>query len=225
MNLGVVIQARMGSTRLPGKVMRPIAGRPLLAHVLDRLKGLRTPSTHIVATSTLPQDDVIEGFCRERGAKVFRGSETNVLERYVRCAERFGIHDVVRLTADNPFVDIPALDELIGLHTREKNDLTHSFGTLPIGVGAEVISLPALVVSLANATAPHHFEHVDEFILEHPELFRIGALQLDDSRNRPQVRLTVDNEEDWLRACVIAESAPGADVTTEEAIRLCSQSA
>ena len=225
LTLGVVIQARMGSTRLPGKVLRPIGGEPLLGHVTGRLQGLRHRASVVVATTTAPADDPVSRWCESRQVQCFRGSELDVLDRYYRCALRFGLDPVVRLTADNPFTDIEELDRLIDQHVAEDNDLTHSFAALPVGVGAEVIAFRALERSHKEGTAGHHREHVDEYILENPGTFRIGKLEVAAAKRHPEVRLTVDTEEDYRRACYVAEHAAGRWAGTEEAIGLCSRSA
>jgi len=225
MSLGIVIQARMGSTRLPGKVLRPIAGKPLLGHVVGRLARLRHPAFVVVATSTSPQDDAISGWCEGEGVKCFRGDELDVLDRYLRCAEAFGLDPVVRLTADNPFTDIEELDRLIDLREREGLAYAHSFGMMPLGVGAEVFTLAALKRSHAEGHLPHHREHVNEYMQEHPELFRSGILDVPAAKHAPDLRLTVDTEADWLRACKLADQSPDAWLDTEKALSLCSRSA
>src|SRR5438132_7244820 len=107
--IGAVVQARMGSTRLPGKVLLPIAGRPLLDHVVGRLSQLRNKVLAVVATTDTSTDDVISERCGYLGVECFRGSEHDVLDRYVACARAYGLDHVVRLTADNPFTDIDEL--------------------------------------------------------------------------------------------------------------------
>ncbi|MEK9285546.1 NTP transferase domain-containing protein [Bradyrhizobium sp. ISRA442] len=220
--LGVIIQARMGSTRLPGKVLRPIGGKPLLGHVLDRAQALRHPATVVVATTLEPRDDAIFEFCKRRGTELFRGSEANVLDRYYQCARLHGFDHVVRLTADNPFTDIAELDRLIDLHLSRQADFSHSFRVLPIGVGAEIFRFDALKETAERSTEPHHFEHVDEYMLEHPERFRTEQLDAAAGKEYPQARLTVDDETDYRRACYIVEHTDG-EITTERAIALCLQ--
>ena len=224
MTLGIVIQARMGSTRLPGKVLRLIAGKPLLGHVLGRLGALRHPAIVVVATSTLPQDDAISLWCEGEGVNCFRGDELNVLERYLRCAEAFELNQVVRLTADNPFTDIEELDRLIDLRLREGLAYAHSFGMMPLGIGAEVFTLDALRRSHAEGKLPHHREHVNEYMQEHPEIFRSGALEVPAAKRAPDLRLTVDTEDDWRRACELADQSPGVWLDTEKLVALCSRS-
>lgn len=208
----------MGSTRLPGKVLKPIGPRPLLAHVVGRLEMLKHPHQAVVATSDLAADDAIAAWCQGEGVACFRGSEEDVLARYEGAARVFGLDPIIRLTADNPFTDMEELDRLIDLHGTEGNDFSHSFAVLPIGVGAEIFSFDALEKSARDGHAPHHREHVDEYMIENPQIFRTGSLAVEGPKNRPEVRLTVDTEEDYRRACVIAERAAGKWATTLEAI-------
>ncbi len=213
----------MGSTRLPGKVLRPVGRLPLLGHVVGRLRRLSHEAIAVVATGTGPRNDAIEQWCVREGVRCFRGSEDDVLDRYYRCARQFGLDPIVRLTADNPFTDIEELDRLVEQHLRAGNDLTHSYETLPVGVGAEVFGFGALERSHREGLAPHHREHVDEYMLENPALFRTGRLEVREAKRRPEIRLTVDTEEDYRRACYIAEHAQGEWADTEEAIALCTR--
>lgn len=212
----------MGSKRLPGKILRVIHDRPLLDHILDRLKMLEHDAVHVIATTTTRADDAVENFCTERGVCCFRGNELNVLKRYYDCAKKMGFSQIVRLTGDNPFTDIEELDRLIDLHYSSCVDFSHSFGALPIGVGAEIFSLSSLETSMLKATEPHHLEHVDEYMLEHPESFKTSVLDIPASKRKPGLRLTVDTKDDLERASMIVRNSRLNLVTTEEAIRLCS---
>jgi spore coat polysaccharide biosynthesis protein SpsF len=196
-----------------------------LDHILDRLKRLSHRAKPVIATSTTAADDVVKEFCQKRGVACFRGDEANVLHRYRDCATRMAFTQIVRLTGDNPFVDIEELDRLIDLHFSANSDFAHSFGQLPLGVGAEIFTRQALERAARESTELHHFEHVDEYLLEHPEIFKTIQLEVPEAKRRPLLRLTVDTEEDWLRASFIAAQAGHDFVTTEEAIALCSRSA
>jgi spore coat polysaccharide biosynthesis protein SpsF len=220
MKIGAVIQARMGSTRLPGKVLRPIAGRALLDHVVGRLSLLRNTVLPVVATTIEVGDDAIAARCGLLGVECFRGSEHDVLDRYVACARFYEFDHIVRLTADNPFTDIDELDRLIDLHLGDGNDYTHSFGVMPIGVGAEIFTRAALEQSDREGRKANHREHVNEYVQENPRLFRVGQLSVPPAKNRPEVSLTVDTEDDYLRACRIAGDAPGRWISTLEALAL-----
>lgn len=221
--IGIVIQARLGSTRLPGKVLKPIGDKTLLEHIMCRLTRLKTEAEVVVATSKEVLDDKIAMFCVEHGYTCFRGDESNVLERYFLCAKEYKFHHIVRLTADNPFVDIEELDNLIQLHLSSGADYTRSFGTLPCGVGAEIFTFDALERDYLEATKPNHFEHVNEYIWENPQCFKIVDMQVVGEKTQPKVRLTVDTEEDYMRACYIVEHSPNSYITTEAAIDLAKQ--
>lgn len=220
---GIIIQSRTGSTRLPGKVLKTINDRTLMDHIIDRLSSLKSEAKVVIATSTLPGDDAIEDFCKEKGVACFRGSEDNVLNRYYECACEHGFDTIVRLTADNPFVDVEELDRLISFHIEEGNDFSESFSVLPIGVGAEAFSFPTLKEDMEKSSMPHHFEHVDEYILENLGDYKTGTLTVPDEKNKPSVRLTVDTKEDYEKACFIAANSKTGLATTQEAIALCLQ--
>jgi spore coat polysaccharide biosynthesis protein SpsF len=221
-SVGLVVQARMGSTRLPGKVLRPVGHLPLLGHVIGRLDLLAHRWPVVVATSTDARDDAIVAWCQQAGVATFRGSEQDVLDRYIKCARNSDFQHVVRLTADNPFTDMSELDRLVQLHLTGGFDYAHSFGMMPLGVGAEIITRSALERSHIEGHDPHHREHVNEYIQEHPELFRIGVLDVQADKRAPNLRLTVDTEEDWRRADALVRHDPGRWIETQEAIKLCS---
>lgn len=215
----------MGSTRLPGKVLRLIGHLPLLGHVLGRLALSRHKINVVVATSNLSQDDVIVAYCQSAKVSCFRGSEQDVLDRYYQCAKHYGFSHIVRLTADNPFTDINELDRLIDLHLQQKNAFTYSFAQLPIGVGAEIFSFEALERSWFEGHAPHHREHVDEYLLENPQIFKTDQLTIPIAKCSPNLRLTVDTEDDWRRADALVRQAGEVWLSTERIIELCLASA
>ncbi len=225
MKLGIIIQARMGSSRLPGKVLRDIAGRPLLGHVIGRLAMLRHQAVVVVATSDRPADDQIEGWCASNDVRCFRGDELDVLDRYFACATLYGFEQIVRLTADNPFTDIEELDRLLTFHIDGSYDYSHAFGSLPVGVGSEVFTFSALEKSQREGNQPHHREHVNEYFTDRPDLFRIGVLSVPPEKVAPVLRLTVDTMQDWMRADTLAAHAGDRWLSTKEAIALCSSSA
>jgi spore coat polysaccharide biosynthesis protein SpsF len=216
--IGIIIQARMRSTRLPGKILMKIGGKILLEHILYRLTKLRHPVMTVIATSDTPSDDVVESFCDSHSVACFRGSETNVLDRYYQCARQYGFRHIVRLTGDNPFPDMEELDKLIELHLSAGTDYTNSFASLPLGVGAEIFTFEALERSWREGNAPPHLEHVNEYMLEHPEIFKTTSLRVISDKNRPDVRLTLDTEDDYQRSCYIVESCETEYVSTVQAI-------
>jgi len=218
--IGVIIQARMGSSRLPGKILKDFEGKTLLGHILDRLTRIKTSVRIIVATSSLAQDDQVELFCKQQGIDCFRGNEQNVLKRYYDCAYKFCLKDIVRMTGDNPFPDIEELSRLIVSHQENRMEFSENFTVLPVGVGMEIMSYAALEESMRKASMPKHFEHVDEYILDHLDIFRHQTMQVPLAKSRPDVRLTVDTLQDYVKACFILREAHVAYVTTEQAIML-----
>ncbi len=220
---GIVLQARMGSSRLPGKVMHQLCGRPMLGHIIDRLKRVRNSDALIVATTRKSRDNIIESFAVQENVACFRGDEGDVLDRYYRVALQFKLAIIVRATADNPLVDPDEIERLIELHLRSNADYTHSFGKLPVGIGAECFALAALERSWREGHEPNIREHVNEFIQERPLLFRIEELEIPSAKIAPRVRLTVDTQDDFDRMTRIYEKlyCAGAYITTEDAIGLC----
>ena len=168
--IGAIVQARMGSARLPGKVMLEAAGKPMLGHLLERLSAAQTVQSVIVATSTDPRDDVIARFCAARGTPVFRGSETDVLDRYYQAAWKFACSTVVRITADCPLVDPEIVDTMVVefLSHRAEYDLVtnrHPL-TFPDGLDLDVMSLRALAHAWRHAREPHQREHTVPYFWE-----------------------------------------------------------
>lgn len=220
--VGIILQARMGSTRLPGKVLMPFRHTTLLGWILERLRDLPWPV--VVATSNLPRDDDIEQYCRGMDASCFRGSEGDVLDRYFRCAQNHGFDHVIRLTGDNPFPDIEMLRILVETHLENGADYTHSFGQLPVGTGAEIFSFVALERSWKEGTAEHHREHVNEYVLDFPSNFHTASIEIPAARRAPDLQLTIDSGEDYLRVLSYLNGLADVHVTTEELIRRCSSS-
>lgn len=200
MNVTAIIQARMGSERLPGKVLLDLGGEPMLARVFERAKAVPHIHRVAVATSTLPQDDRLVGFCRERGWDCFRGSEVDVLDRYYQAALAFGADHVVRVTADCPLLCFEQADRVVAEHLAQAADYSHNITVLssgmPLGTGTEIFTLAALRTSWEKGHEPHHREHVDEYIEEHPEEFKIVSVDAPEALRRPHYRLTVDTPAD-----------------------------
>lgn len=191
-----IVQAHMGSHRLPGKVLRPIMGKPMLEHLISRLKLSRDIDNIIVATTNNERDKDIIKLAERCGVKWFRGDEKDVLDRIVRAAEEAKADIVVRVTADNPLTDPVTIDRMIRQHKITKADYTWTEG-MPVGVAAEVVSFDALKKAHSLAKEPYDREHVTTFIKENKELFKIQYLTSSRGFFRPEYRLTVDYEEDF----------------------------
>jgi len=219
-NIGIIIQARMRSSRLPGKILKKLGSKTLLGQIFFRLSFLSRPAEVVLATSDMKENDSVRDFCRSSGISCFRGSEDNVLERYVCCAEKYGFKHVVRLTGDNPLVDIEEIDRLIGFYLSEGLDYADSFQDLPVGMGAEIFSIGSLRESSRLGKEPHHIEHVNEYVRENIKRFKYAALSVPIEKSRPDVRLTLDTEEDYKKISYIVNSAKNEFITTQEAIIL-----
>jgi spore coat polysaccharide biosynthesis protein SpsF len=226
MNVIALIQARMGSQRMPGKVAEEIAGRPLLAHVIDRVTRSRMVSRVAVATSTQPADDQVVAIAGEAGAAWFRGSEDDVLDRFLAAARHFEADAVVRICGDCPLVDPGVIDEAVGRHLREGADYTDNcrlVKTFPRGLDVEVANTAALEIAARDGQAPEDREHVTfYFYHSRPDRFRIALLEARGALRRPELRLTVDVPEDLALMRAIYDRLYGAEryVPTEQAIAL-----
>jgi spore coat polysaccharide biosynthesis protein SpsF (cytidylyltransferase family) len=219
----VVVTARMASARCPGKALAPLAGRPLLAVLLERMRGARGTDGLVLATSTNPENDALADVAEAAGVRVFRGDEEDVLRRHVDCAHAIGATHVVRVTGDNPLTDVETLERLVALHLAEDADYTYVPGdALLMGILSEVISLRALERSWERGEGRHRSELVTLYIKEHPDAFRIATAALPPELYRPDYRLTVDEPEDVrLQQELFARLAtPDHLPTTREAIAL-----
>jgi len=223
LKLGIIIQARMGSTRLPGKVLKELGSKNILEHILYRLEMLQHRANIIIATTVLEKDNDIEKFCKKYRVTCFRGSESDVLERYYLCAKQHSFDHIVRLTGDNPFIDIFELDNLIDLHLNKNADYSRSFAVLPKGVGSEIFTFTALEKSYKYGHKDNHKEHVNEYIEENEDKFKISELTVNEEKNRSDVSLTVDTIDDYKKASFIAAKLEYEYITTEKAIDLCLQ--
>lgn len=209
----VVLQARLGSVRLPGKVLTRIAGATILEHCIRRLESSGLPV--IVATTTRPEDDAIVRATHDLGAACFRGDADDVLSRFVGAGREFNLTFVVRATADNPFVDGYAVGRsLRALVEAKDGPLDHviEYG-LPVGTAVEAVTMDALERANALATDPYDREHVTSFIRRDARFRTLGAMPPALLRNS-ELRLTVDTPEDLQRTRTLAAAlaAEGLDM-------------
>jgi spore coat polysaccharide biosynthesis protein SpsF len=190
--VGIVLQARLGSTRLPAKALAPIGGISLLERCLRRLLLARTGQV-VLATTVLPEDDVLAAMASRMGIGVYRGSADDVLGRYLAAATAFGFDVVIRATGDNPAVDISAPRRVLrGLGAA---DYVCEDG-LPYGGAVEAVRTSALSRAATQATAGPDREHVTTFVREHPQVFEVVRLAAPRPLHRPDVRITVDTDVD-----------------------------
>ncbi|MBI2016092.1 MAG: glycosyltransferase family protein [Candidatus Rokubacteria bacterium] len=193
-----LVQARMGSSRLPGKVLAPLGGVPLLQAIVERVRGARTLHALVIATTERPADDAVAALAGRLGVACFRGADEDCLDRLARAARAHGADVVVRLTGDNPFVDGALVDWAVGERAAAEPPWdyvgTSRSGTFPVGISVEVVAHAALDCAWREATAPAHREHVTLWIVERPARFRVRDLVADPSDG--DLRLTVDAPED-----------------------------
>jgi spore coat polysaccharide biosynthesis protein SpsF len=202
-----IVQARMGSNRLPGKVLLDLAGAPMLERVVRRTEAIPGIDAVVVATSVNPADDAIQALCRTTARRCVRGDEEDVLSRFFDAATQHGADHVVRITADCPFLCSSEAGRIVAHHLATGADYSHNvtaWGSgMPLGTGTEVFTLDALARSCREGHEPHHREHVDEYVSEHPEIFRIEMLEAPPDLYHPDLRLTVDTAEDLALARAI----------------------
>ncbi|TXI21068.1 MAG: hypothetical protein E6Q67_08240 [Roseateles sp.] len=176
MNVVAIIQARMSSTRLPGKVLLPLAGQPVLAHVVQRVRACRTVHEVVIATSTDASDDILEAWCREHGVACHRGSLHDVLDRYYQAALAHRADAIVRITADCPALDPAIVDEVVTAFQAGHYDFCGLAGEFPDGLDCTVFAFDAIARAHREARLPSEREHVGPYIEKHPEWFRNGAV-------------------------------------------------
>lgn len=199
MNTVAIIQARMGSTRLPGKALRELRGKPMLLHVVERVRQSKLVDMAVVATTDGRNDDAIEKLCAFNSIECFRGSENDVLDRYYRAAIRYGAEAIVRITADCPFIDPEVTGKVISVYLDNKPSFDGATNavkrTYPRGLDTEVFSFPALEKAHGEAKDPGVREHVTMYMYQHPEEF--SFFDVLNEEDLSGMRWTVDEEADF----------------------------
>ena len=207
-----LIQARMGSTRCPGKTLREVAGKPLLWHVIHRLRAAKKLDKIGIATTTNPLDDRIEALGKEEGIPVFRGSEMDILDRLYQSSKQWNASAIVRVTADCPLVDPALVDGLIEFYLKnaDRFDCVSNVHppSFPNGLDLEIIPFKTLEAAWKETTDPFEREWAMKYIFENPSRFRVGNLA--HTENLSHLRWTVDHEEDVVLAQEIFSSLQGA---------------
>ena len=202
MNTVVVVQARTGSTRLPGKVVLPLAGAPLLRRMLERVRAARTPFELVVATTTDPGDETIRTLCRAMDVPCFSGHPTDLLDRHYHAAAAFRADDVVKIPSDCPLIDPDVIDRVLAYHAASRQALDYASNlhpaSYPDGNDVEVVPFGVLEEAWREATLPYEREHTTPFIWERPARYRIGNCPWESGRNYSMThRWTIDYPEDY----------------------------
>ncbi|MEK8196576.1 glycosyltransferase family protein [Lysinibacillus sp. FSL M8-0134] len=219
MNIITIIQARVGSTRLPGKVLKSLGNEDVLSYDIARCRAIKGVKEIIIATSTLPQDDAIVKWCEEHQVSYYRGSEEDVLDRYIQCAEAYEPDFVMRVTSDCPFVDYEMASEMVALMEKEGKDIMLLDGDLPRGLAVEIISFDALLRINEVGKEPRHREHVTYYAYEFKEQFTTVTYKVPINRQSPALRLTLDTEEDYKLIKAVADHFQDPLVSSVEVVQ------
>ena len=219
-NISAIIQARIGSTRLPGKVLMKLNEDTILSLLLKQLKHSKFLDEKIIATTNNPKDDVIEKFTTSNNIKLFRGDSDNVLDRYYQCAKKFSLTHIVRITADNPLIDPDIIDQAIKKYSTFNYDyLTNSINrTFPNGTEVEIFSFDALEIAWKYAKKKFEREHVTPYFYNNPKKFKIHHFK--QKKNQSKFRYTIDHKEDYALVVEILSRIKKRPVRTSDIIDL-----
>ena len=197
MSADAIIQARMSSKRLPGKVLLGLNGETLLECLMKQLDFSKSLDRKVIATTTSKEDDVIFDLAKSKGFDVFRGSKEDVLDRYYQCASLYKMKTIVRITADDPLIDPELVDMVIQTFETTNFDYVSNcqIRTFPFGTEAEIFSFETLTRAWQNAKTSIEREHVTTYIVNHPEDFSIKCIKMTPKISH--LRWTVDKKEDF----------------------------
>lgn len=203
--IGAIVQARVNSTRLPNKVLLSLpysSNTSVLDQVIGRAQKIEMVNEVIIATTNDKTDDAIELASNRLNVKCFRGDERNVLQRFFFAARQNGLDVIVRLTADNPCIDFDLINLISKLHVKEKNDYTAT-KSYPLGMNVEIVSFEAIKKAAIEASTSLEREHVTPYIYTNPDRFKISEKEVPKGCRYPDIRLTLDTEEDYALLCAV----------------------
>jgi spore coat polysaccharide biosynthesis protein SpsF len=197
----VIVQARTGSSRLPEKIMMPLAGKPLLERMIERVRAARTPFELVVATTGDPSDDPVRGLCRTLDVQCYSGHPTDLLERHYRAAVSARADEVVKIPSDCPLIDPAVIDRVLAFSAQHRGTLDFVSNlhpaSYPDGNDVEVMPFGVLEEAWHEATRPFEREHTTPFIWERPARYRIGNVEWETGNYSMTHRWTVDYAEDY----------------------------
>ena len=221
------IEARMGSLRLPGKVMKEILGKPILQITAERAMKSKLLNEVIVATTTNPRDDVIVDMCKKNNILYYRGSEDDVLDRVLNAAKSRNAEIIVELISDNPLIDSNVIDQIVQFYLDNDYDYVSNFipkVTFPTGIGAQVFStdlldeVSTLTSDLEDLEYTKNRENVTWYIYHHKEKYKVGNFEASGIFRNPKIRLDLDNPEDFELIKKIYENFNSLNVSLEEVL-------
>jgi spore coat polysaccharide biosynthesis protein SpsF len=201
----VILQARLSSKRLPGKVLKPVLGKPMLIRQIERIKKSTLIDKLVVATSNHNSDDAIAALCQENKIDCFRGDLDDVLGRFYECSQKYNPDHIIRLTGDCPLIDHKIIDETIKYHLDNNFDYTSNVlkPHFPDGFDVEIFKYECLETAFKNAQLPSHREHVTQYIISRTDIYKIGNYA--DGSDFSDLRLTVDEQQDFDLIKIIYE--------------------
>ena len=223
-----IIQARMGSGRLPGKVLKLICGKPVLEHIIDRSNFCKAVNQTILAIPDTKDNDILEKFAKDNSVKYYRGSENKVLERFFLAAKENNCDVTLRWPADDSLMDPEIIDFAIKKHLSSGADYScteYPDWFLPRGLGVEVVNFNALEIVYKNVKDSYEKEDVTFHFIKNPGLFKLNSVKLPEILKNPSLRLTLDTKEDLELITKIYENLykKGEFFKTEEVLKLINQ--
>ena len=220
--IGCIIQARMGSTRLPGKAMLDVENdKTVLYFVIKQLQSCKLIDKIIVATTTLEDDKQIANFSKQLGIDSFRGSSDNVLDRYYQCAKEYSVSTIVRIPSDKPLIDPEIVDNVVSMFMNSSYDYITNFlpnPTFPSGTEVEVFSINALKKAWEKAKIPSEKEHVTPYFINHEDKFKI--FHTENSENLSHLRWAVDRIDDLKLVRKIASKIKKRPILMKDILEL-----
>ena len=218
-----IIQARMGSSRLPGKVMMKLDEKnPAIYYVIKQLQSCKFLDEIIIATSILERDNPIVEFVKKMNVPTFRGDEQNCLDRYYQCAKKFDADVIVRIPADKPLIDPNLVD--VSKFSKKKYDYVSNWlsESVPNGTEVEAMTFSALEQTWKNATTVYHKEHVTPYIYEHPKEFKILSIKY--KKYFLDVKYALDTKEDYELIKSIIKKIKKRPILTEDILQVLNSS-
>ena len=231
MKIGIIVQTRMGSTRLPGKVlMKADETNLMLDYSINQLKHSKNSDKIIIATSNLKRDDLIEEHCKNLNIDCFRGDEQDVLDRHYQCAKKFSLSHIVRIPSDKPLIDPQIVDSIIEFFKENDFDYVANFeiiqkdnssifnSTYPSGTEVEIFSFNTLEMAWKNAKTSYEREHVTPHLYLNPKNFKLKHIQ--QSKNLSHFRWSLDYENDMYLIREIIKRISNRPILTNDIIKL-----
>jgi spore coat polysaccharide biosynthesis protein SpsF len=205
-SIAVIVQARMGASRLPGKMLLPLHGIPIAEWVFRRVQKAELINNILFAIPRTPDNDTLNAFLEKMGAMVYRGSEDDVIERFYFAAKSVNATHVVRVCADNPFIAGAEIDQLVQFYFKSSCDYAYNHipknNCYPDGIGAEIVSFQVLKRINDQAKDPRQREHIFNFIWDNPGKFEILTFDPADERlAHPDIKLDIDTQRDYEKLC------------------------